>query len=208
MLKVICEDDDPGLMTRVWAFRHRRFVEQMGWVELARDDHLERDQFDTATAIHLVLQHDDEVIGYSRLLQTTGPHLVRDLLPASVTPRCGPSIYEWSRCAIARDLPLLSGLRAGDILMTGVLECLTAIGANAITFLTYPAVVRMMRRRGYPACIIANITVANGDDVQAVFSRLPAGLLGRQRQKAGIGHPLLTWGNAVSRLVGREFEAA
>lgn len=208
MLQIIYEDDDPALMKRVWAFRHRRFVEQMGWRELARDDELERDQYDTSTALHLVLEHNGEVVGYSRLLPTTGPHLVQEFLPALITPPSGPRVYEWSRCATALDAPPIAGLPAGEILMTGALECLTCIGAEAISFLTYPAVVRMMRRRGYPARILADITVANGDKVQAVFSTLPAGLLARHWQAIGIEQTLVAWGNSTSQLSGYKSEAA
>jgi acyl-homoserine lactone synthase len=208
MLQIIHEVDDPDLMARVWAFRHRRFVEQMGWKELARDNNLERDQFDTSTTLHLVLEHNREVVGYSRLLPTTGPHLVKAFLPASIKAPYGPGIYEWSRCATALDSAPIAGLPVGDILMIGVLECLISLGADAISFLTYPAVVRMMRRRGYPARVIADIAVPNGDHVQAVFSPLTAELLARQRQAAGIEHSLVTWGRHVSRLEDCETKAA
>ncbi len=208
MLQIMYEDDDPDLMKRVWAFRHRRFVDQMGWMELARNDHLERDRFDTAEALHLVLEHKNEVVGYSRLLPTTRPHLVKEFLPATIQAHCGPQIYEWSRCATALEAPQIDGCPVGYILMTGVLECLTAMGAEGISFLTYPAVVRLMRRRGYPASVLANLTVANGSHVQAVFSRLPAGLLTRQRLAAGITHSLVTWAHGRSRFVGCEAEVA
>lgn len=208
MLQIIHEVDDPDLMRRVWAFRHRRFVEQMGWRELARDDNIERDQFDTPAALHLVLEHNNEVVGYSRLLPTTGPHLVKEFLATSVKFPYGPGIYEWSRCATALDAAPIAGLPVGDILMIGVLECLISLGADAISFLTYPAVVRMMRRRGYPVRVIADIAVPNGDHVQAVFSPLPTELLARQRQAAGIEHSLVTWGPDGSSLADCEPKAA
>src|SRR6478735_8312446 len=113
MLTVLYEDDDPLLMEKVWAFRHRRFVEEMEWNELRRPDHRERDQYDGSDVVHAVLMHREQVIGYSRLLPTTAPHFARDYgrLPSGALP-CGPDIFEWSRCATAANAPLINGVSA------------------------------------------------------------------------------------------------
>lgn len=199
MLKIIREIDDPELMERVWTFRHTRFVEELGWEELRRGDCRERDEFDTEGAMHVVLVHDDEVVGYSRLLPTIEPHLTsRFCLQSTTKPPSGPRVLEWSRCATKVDAPDIDGHRASDMLMTGVLECLVALDVDAVVFLTYLPVVKMMRRRGYPIQHLDTLNLANGDRVEAVFSKLPADLLPRHMQKHGIAHSLLDWGFAAA----------
>jgi acyl-homoserine lactone synthase len=207
MLKIIYEADDPELMEKVWSFRHKRFVEELGWEELRRDDCRERDEFDTADTLHAVLVHGGNVIGYSRLLPTTRSHLTNDFCRQhGIEPPSGPHIYEWSRCAAELGAPDVNGHAASDLLMTGVLECLVEIGARAVVFLTYAPIVKMMRRRGYPVEHISSLRLANGDQVEAVFSTLPVDLLFRHRQRHSIQVSLLAWGHA--RAVDRHRPAA
>jgi acyl-homoserine lactone synthase len=198
MLRIIHEGDDPALMERVWAFRHARFVEEMGWSALRRPDQRERDEFDTEQTRHAVLMLREDVVGYSRLLPTCGPHLVQKFCArASISAPSGPRIYEWSRCATAPNASRVCGLPAADILMTGVLEGLVQLGASAILFLTYPSLVAMMRRRGYPVQVLATLTTDNGDQVHVVFSELPADLLERHRNIHGIKGSIVSWGADV-----------
>ena len=100
MLRLLHEHEDSALMERIWRFRHTRFVEQLGWSELRQPDGRERDKFDDEKAIHIVLLHDDLILGYSRLLPTTGPHLAIEIYrDVSLEPPKGPGVVEWTRCA-------------------------------------------------------------------------------------------------------------
>jgi acyl-homoserine lactone synthase len=195
MLKILHEADDPELMEKVWSFRYERFVLQLGWEELRRPDQRERDEFDTAETIHAVLVSSAEVVGYSRLLPSNSPHLTLNFgRCVGIDTPTGPSIFEWSRCATAISAPRLNGLSASDLLMTGVLECLIEVGAQAVVFLTYPAISRMMRRRGYPIRKLGSLMLPSGDTVDAVTSKLPYDLLDRHRHNHGITGSLLEWG--------------
>ncbi len=104
MLKIITSqniDDNLQLMENVWRFRHSQFVERLGWRELSSEDGRERDRFDNDDAIHLVAARGDDVVGYTRLLRTSGPHLLRDVYPDLMQGRSWPQeadIYEWTRC--------------------------------------------------------------------------------------------------------------
>jgi acyl-homoserine lactone synthase len=69
-----------ALMERVYKFRHSVFVEEKGWTDLSHPDGLEHDQFDDAHAVHQICLRDDEIVGYQRLLPTTRPHLLTDVL--------------------------------------------------------------------------------------------------------------------------------
>ncbi|SFU43205.1 acyl-homoserine lactone synthase [Methylobacterium sp. 174MFSha1.1] len=90
-------------MEEVWRLRHKVFVEEKGWSALRRPDGREIDQFDTAHAAHFLAIENGQVIGYSRLLPTTRPHLLSDVLPelCEGDRPAGPQIWEWTRQAVA-----------------------------------------------------------------------------------------------------------
>lgn len=91
------------LMDRVFRFRHVVFVEEKGWDDLRQPDGLERDRFDDGHAIHQVCLHQDEIVGYQRLLPTTRPHFLTDVLGdlCRRKPPRGPRIFEWTRFCVA-----------------------------------------------------------------------------------------------------------
>jgi acyl-homoserine lactone synthase len=106
MLMVISGSDigrHAALMERVHCFRHKIFVEEKGWEDLRQPDGLERDRFDDAHAIHQVCLRDDEIVGYQRLLPTTRPHLLTDVLSdlCRRKPPRGPRVFEWTRFCVA-----------------------------------------------------------------------------------------------------------
>lgn len=92
------------LMDRAFRFRHAIFVEEKGWEELRRPDGCEIDRFDDAHAIHHICVRGDEIIGYQRLLPTTRPHLLSDVLTdlCRRPPPRGARVFEWTRFCVAR----------------------------------------------------------------------------------------------------------
>ncbi|HEV2575510.1 acyl-homoserine-lactone synthase [Xanthobacter sp. VNH20] len=93
----------PALMDRAYRFRHTIFVEQKGWEELRRPDGCERDRFDDAHAVHHICMRGEEIVGYQRLLPTTRPHLLSEVLSdlcRQPAPR-GPRVFEWTRFCVA-----------------------------------------------------------------------------------------------------------
>lgn len=199
MLQVLHEHDDPALMERVWRFRYQRFVEQLGWEAVRRPDCWERDQFDGPAAVHLVLEHDKQIVGYSRLLPTSVPYLAADLYPsrtADLPTKRYP--FEWTRCA-AISAASINDIKASDILMTGVLECLLALGARDIVFLTYPRVIAMMKRRGYRFDRIETVSVENGTAIQLAAAGLSRELLELHRKRYRICRSVLRWRGVFDR---------
>lgn len=91
-------------MEQVWRLRHDVFVTEKGWTDLARPDGREIDQFDTQHAIHFLAIEDGRVVGYSRLLPTTRPHLLSDVMPQLCEGErpSGYDTWEWTRQAVAR----------------------------------------------------------------------------------------------------------
>ena len=96
-------DQHKMLMDRVFRFRHAVFVEEKGWDDLRQDDGRERDRFDDVHAIHQICLRDDEIVGYQRLLPTTRPHLLTDVLGdlCRRKPPRGPRVFEWTRFCVA-----------------------------------------------------------------------------------------------------------
>ncbi|WP_244442351.1 acyl-homoserine-lactone synthase [Bradyrhizobium sp. OHSU_III] len=83
MLMVIPGSDigrHAALMDRAFRFRHAIFVDEKGWSDLRQPDGRECDRFDDAYAIHHVCLRGDDIVGYQRLLPTTRPHLLSDVL--------------------------------------------------------------------------------------------------------------------------------
>jgi N-acyl-L-homoserine lactone synthetase len=76
---------------QAWRLRHRIFVEELGWSDLRRPDGREIDQFDHEEAIHHHCIRDGRVVGYQRLLPTTRPHLLTDVMPEFATDRHRPA---------------------------------------------------------------------------------------------------------------------
>lgn len=95
--------DRPDLWSAVHALRHRIFVEEMGWEDLRRPDGLEIDQFDHEEAVHHLVMRNGELAGYQRMLPTTRPHLLTEVLTDLYegTPPSGPRVFELTRYAVA-----------------------------------------------------------------------------------------------------------
>ncbi|WP_305693096.1 acyl-homoserine-lactone synthase [Bosea sp. (in: a-proteobacteria)] len=107
MLMVIHGSDvgrHSALMNRAHRFRHSIFVDEKGWEELRQSDGCERDRFDDAHAVHHICLHGEEIVGYQRLLPTTRPHLLTDVLTdlCRRAPPRGPRVFEWTRFCVAQ----------------------------------------------------------------------------------------------------------
>ena len=90
-------------MAQVFRLRHKVFVEEMGWKALAKPDGREIDQFDTKHAVHMLYLEGGEVLGYQRLLPSTRPHLLSEVMPqlCEVERPVGAHIWEISRHCVA-----------------------------------------------------------------------------------------------------------
>ncbi|MBO6717659.1 MAG: GNAT family N-acetyltransferase [Rhizobiaceae bacterium] len=96
--------DRPDLWQAVHSLRHSIFVDEMGWEDLRREDGLELDQFDHEEATHHLVIRNGELAGYQRMLPTTRPHLLTEVLTDLYegTPPSGPDVFELTRYAVAR----------------------------------------------------------------------------------------------------------
>lgn len=107
MIHVVTPANEPLYrreMDQAFRLRHKIFVEERGWKDLEKPDGREIDQFDTPQAVHFLSIDAGEVVGYCRLLPTTKPHILSDVLPhlCEVERPVGPEVWEWTRQAVAR----------------------------------------------------------------------------------------------------------
>jgi acyl-homoserine lactone synthase len=91
-------------MEQAFRLRHKVFVEEMGWTDLAKPDGREIDQFDNKYAVHLLYIERGQVLGYQRMLPSTRPHLLSDVMPSLCDGDrpVGPHIWECTRHCVAR----------------------------------------------------------------------------------------------------------
>lgn len=148
-------------MEQVWRLRHRVFVEEKGWHDLARPDGREIDQFDHEEAVHLCVMRGARVVAYARLLPTTRGHLLSDVLPELCrlreVPR-GDDTMEWTRHCVDPD-HRGSTFAMGEAereLVLGIVEWASANGIDHLTAEGHPVWVSRLLRLGFgvePLCL-------------------------------------------------------
>ena len=137
-------------------YRYDVFVGRLGW-DLPCAPGYDQDQFDVAEAVHVVANDDaDRILGYARLLPTTGPYLLGSLFPELLggqQPPSDPSIWELSRYTATDTRPGVAASRHAEVVV-GKLVLLEAIraavqrGAGSIVFCTTVAIERLAMRWG------------------------------------------------------------
>jgi acyl-homoserine lactone synthase len=173
--------DYADIMEQVWRFRHRQFVERLGWEACRRPDDREIDQFDGDEAIHLPLLVNGEVVGYSRLLPTLKPHLLSDIYPHLMDggdwPR-GERIFEWTRCIAEISDKTIAGVPISHILMTGVMEYCLVAGIHTLIVETHPKLVNLLVTTGWDVMPLAVPTMLEGSLIVPITAKPSmAGLL-------------------------------
>ncbi len=90
-------------MEQAYRLRHRVFVDEMKWTDLTKPDGREIDQFDDEHAVHMLyIDESGKVLGYQRMLPSTRPHLLSDVLPQLCEDErpVGHHIWEWTRYCV------------------------------------------------------------------------------------------------------------
>jgi N-acyl-L-homoserine lactone synthetase len=149
-----------GYYGRVAHYRHRVFVEQLGWRLEARDG-AEADQFDRADTVYVMVEDESgNIAGCARLLQTTQPYLLAEVFPQllnGLPPPRDPTVWELSRFAAmdfnARVVTPLSQFAssATALLMRAAVACAAAHGAQRLITVSPVGIERLIRRLGLQA---------------------------------------------------------
>lgn len=90
------------LFSKVSHYRHRVFVEKLGW-DLQTHNGFELDQFDRPDTVYVVSQDGaGQINGCARLLPTDRPYLLGEVFPQllnGLPPPCSSEVWEISRFA-------------------------------------------------------------------------------------------------------------
>jgi acyl homoserine lactone synthase len=146
----------PALETALAEYRHKIFIERLGW-PLSAEHGLERDQFDRPNTLYVVARESDGAIcGCARLLPTTQPYLLGEVFPALLAGIPAPrahDIWELSRFSAATtdaNSTLNAGIARRDLLAAAVRTAIEH-GARRLITVSPLGVERLLHRMGVRA---------------------------------------------------------
>lgn len=148
------------LLKSISNYRHRVFVETLGW-ELQTRNGMELDQFDRPDTVYAVSQDEKgHVNGCARLLSTDRPYLLGEVFPQllnGLPPPCTPEVWELSRFA-ALDFNSQTSSAGGQFsspIAIGLLQesiaCAASLGAKRLITVSPLGIERLLRRAGFHA---------------------------------------------------------
>jgi acyl homoserine lactone synthase len=149
-----------GTYQQVASYRHKVFVENLGW-DLHSPDGYEQDQFDRPDTVYVAARNDDEEIcGCARLLPTTRPYLLAEVFPQLLNGMAPPNsadIWELSRFATVdfnsddrSPLRQMSSETAIDLLQAAI-DCAAQHGASRLITVSPLGIERLLRNAGFRA---------------------------------------------------------
>ena len=154
------EDLPDGLYSKAANYRHKVFVEQLGW-QLQAFDNTEQDQFDRFDTVY-VISHDEQgnISGCARLLPTTQPYLLGDVFPQllnGMPPPNSPDVWELSRFA-AVDFNAKPSSASGQFsspitiaLLQEAIAVAATYGAKRVITVSPVGVERLLKSAGFHA---------------------------------------------------------
>jgi acyl-homoserine lactone synthase len=188
---------------KVYRFRHHFFVDHLKWEALRKPDSREIDEFDDESAIHLVGIENDTVVSYTRLIPTTGPHLLRDIYPEILQGApcpTGPTIWEWTRCAVSpdrRDGRSGTDATSARILLATAEACLY-LGIEALLIETHPLLMTRAIEIGWHVRPLALPTEYGGSPIIPIYAGVDENTVAQSRQVLGIAETVLIIDSASS----------
>ena len=162
----------PDLYTKVAHYRHKIFVERLGW-QLQTKDGGELDQFDRHDTVYVIAQDDgNRIIGCARLLPTIRPYLLADVFPQllnGLEPPRSSEVWELSRFSAADLNGPLHTVRHRFSSTTAVrlleesLHCAASFGAKRLITVSPLGVERLLHRAGFHAHRAGPPTMIDGN---------------------------------------------
>ncbi len=150
-----------NLYSRVANYRHKIFVERLGWA-LNTSNNQELDQFDRPDTVYIIAQdHLEQIHGCARLLPTDKPYLLGEvfpqLIPSGLPLPNSSEVWELSRFAAvdldnqhtASDGQFSSSVAVG--LLKAAINCAASKGAKRIITVSPVGVERLLRKAGFYA---------------------------------------------------------
>lgn len=159
-------------LEQAFRLRHSVFVEEKGWTDLRHDDGREIDRFDDEHAVHMLYIEAGRVIGYQRMLPTTRPHLLSDVMPELCEGEhpVGPNIWEWTRYCVEpanRERGRMLS-PAANALLSGIVEWGLASGVDTILIEMNPLWLLRLVQLHFRVTPLGLPRLINGDETVAV----------------------------------------
>jgi acyl homoserine lactone synthase len=168
----------------MFRLRHEVFKERLAW-EVGSQGGKERDMFDDLDPVYIVCEHQGEVLGSWRLLQTTRPYMLKDVFPELLhgmpAPEA-PDVWEISRFAVSKRVAGNESLGTINMVTDMLLDQLGAFAARrnisrivAVTDVRFERILKraglLTNRFGQPLQIGVTRAVAGYADVSDLALR-------------------------------------
>jgi len=164
----------PELETSLAEYRHKIFIERLGWT-LPVEDGLERDQFDHRDTLYVVAREvNGAICGCARLLPTTEPYLLSEVFPhllaGAPVPRA-QNVWELSRFAAATTSPDSTMDAAANTrnLLAAAVRSAAEQGATRLITVSPLGIERLLHRMGVHAHRAGPPTLADGKPIFACW---------------------------------------
>ncbi|MEJ6780965.1 acyl-homoserine-lactone synthase [Aminobacter sp. Piv2-1] len=180
------KDSHSAMLGEAFQLRHRVFVEEKGWSDLRRADGRETDRFDDEHAVHMVYIEAGKVIGYQRLLPTTRPHLLSEVMPELCEGErpVGANIWEWTRYCVEPAYRergrMLSPV--ANALLSGIVEWGLDTGVGTIVIEMNPLWLLRLVQLHFRVTPLGVPHLINGEETVAVTAKFDERTLGRLRE--------------------------
>lgn len=175
-----------GEMDQAFHLRHKVFVEEKGWTDLQREDGREIDRFDDEHAVHMLFTIEERVVGYQRMLPSTRPHLLSEVLPdlCDGARPSGDNIWEWTRYCVEPQYRergrMLSPV--ANALLSGIVEWGLGSGIDTIIIEMNPLWLLRLVQLHFRVMPLGLPKVIGGEDTVAVTASFDERTLKRLRE--------------------------
>lgn len=148
--------ENHSVMSQIWALRYRVFCEEKQWIP-ENPEKTDIDEFDALDVKHFAcFDNNRRVVGYFRLLPTTGPYMLKDVFPVLMGGKplpCDEHILESSRFVIDRNLAqdrndLSNVAKVTSALLIALFEYAEKNNISAVVSVCDLSVEKILRRSG------------------------------------------------------------
>ncbi len=169
-----------GTEHQLAAYRHKVFVDQLGWKLPVAEAGLGRDQFDRSDTLYVIafdLQRN--IVGCGRLLPTTKPYLLGSVFPQLMGEQplpCAAEVWELSRYSTqtvdGAPPTYEQSRRRFRFLLRAIVEAAIKQGAKRLITFTVPTLERLSRQLGIHVHRVGPPQLIDGAPVVAMWVEL------------------------------------
>lgn len=173
-----------GLLQAQFQRRYELFAESLGW-DIPRSTKTERDQYDRAETVYILLEEAGVLSGYARLLPTTAKtqygkagftYLVKDA-EAGLLPGIPPGILDGSPAPVSSEVWEMTRVEANDrrslvALFEAANQYLKSVGAKSTITFTRKSFAGILNRLGYKTEVLGPDCCYSGKPYCAMATQL------------------------------------